>query len=131
MLTFDLFGNPISLVVDLSAMYWSLADLILLIVAVLVALVFSIRFALTQHERRSVAPLVFGIIAMAVNVIIFFATQELSWPMAILDLWTLLMLSILTAEIVCLVLSTRRRSAVRRESEDSFDDEDLITPIMP
>jgi uncharacterized repeat protein (TIGR02543 family) len=123
---------------------WSLVDLILAVLGILLALAFAIRvltrkreddeednndnayYTQTQEQREQQADKVrkarrtWLILALAfaiINVLVFILTQDMRTPMVLVDWWTIVMLIIFIVEIVAL------RFVFKKAKKDDKDDQ--------
>jgi uncharacterized repeat protein (TIGR02543 family) len=104
---------------------WSLFDLIVALMAIILAAVFGIRALLRatnkkreedtryseeEHTRKHnrTGLLIAGIICAVVEVIIFLITQDITSPMVVFDWWSIMMSVILIIEVIACILSFRK-----------------------
>ena len=111
---------------------WALLNLILMVVGLLLAVVCTIIGVIRgkdsrdeeeqgeEKKRGSALWRLLSVVLAVVSLVLFLLTQNMSQPMVLVDKWTLAMLVLFVAEVVCLILAGKKKGG-REEQPETYD----------
>ena len=94
--------------------YWSLINLIAVILTIIINLIIFIRFVVKKHEK--ILKVFLGLIVSIISVFVFIFTENIFNPMILVDKWTLLMIIFLIINIILLI--KRKKKEEKEEEKD-------------
>lgn len=126
----DAMGHPLPIVSPSGYHSWSLVDLILTLINVLLFVLLILRISLRRKEnyklagsfelvRKKVYPLVtlVALVAMVTSIVLFLLTQDILCPMVLFDWWTL-------AFVLLLIIALAASSLALQEEKEAEEKQD-------
>lgn len=94
--------------------YWALINLIATLLTLILSLILLFRFLIKHNKGLKV---IIGLIVAIVSIIVFILTENMLYPMILVDKWTLLMIIFL---VINILLFIKRRDKDEEEEEDEI-----------